>query len=324
MTGWILSAYAASPTLAGFGLDAEAEYLDRVTQLPGIAGLELPFSGRLHPIDEEWFLRRAPRQCRYTVTTIPDTMAQIEADPTYGLASTHAGGRARAVRRAAEAAAAVRRLNHALGWRAVDSVALFSAPRIRTGWSSGAALAASLVAVASLDWDGARLVVEHADTPVRRRPLVKGFLPIGTEIDAVRVANRRLESPIGLVVNWGRSMIETRRSGGPIAHVRRARRAGLLDGVVISGCAAVDTPFGAGWDDAHLPPQPVAADSMLRPRHVARILRAAGHEPRLLGLKVAAPAGADIATRIAVIEQSVACLSAAVTHLPAIEEEIQE
>lgn len=92
--------------------------------------------------------------------------------------------------------------------------------------------------------------------------------------------DRRSRVRSGLVVNWGRSMIETRRRVGPTEHVWRARRAGLLAGVVVSGCASRDTECGAAWDDAHLPPQAVAAQSLLTPTSLPRLLAGRLHGRR--------------------------------------------
>nr|WP_246223648.1 DUF4862 family protein [Pseudarthrobacter psychrotolerans] len=56
-----------------------------------------------------------------------------------------------------------------------------------------------------------------------------------------------------VAVNWARSVIESRDTTAPDRHVELARQAGVLAGVVHSGCSPRPTPFGGAWDDAHLP-----------------------------------------------------------------------
>ncbi|MGW4352491.1 DUF4862 family protein [Nocardia sp. NPDC004582] len=308
--GWIVSAYCAAPALVGWDPGAEGRFLDAVGALPGVAGLEIPFSGRLHPHSEDWFLRR-DHTGDYTITTIPDTMHRIDRDPAYGLASLDDWRRRVAVARTGQVAAAVRRVNQAAGRRAVRSVTVYSAPRLRTGHASVRALVTSLVEIAEFDWDGARLVLEHCDAPVGSRPAVKGFLSLESEVAAVRRANGRLDEPIGVVVNWGRSVVERRRPEAAVAQVLTARAAGVLAGVVLSGCAPVDTGYGPAWDDVHVPPSTVCPLSLLTPAWIAATLRAAGPGPVSCGLKVSAPRGATLATRIATVSRSLAACAAA-------------
>lgn len=308
LDGWTISAYCAAPSMESWDPDAEGRYLDAVCALPGVAGLELPFSGRLHPYSEEWFLCREHTGF-YTVTTIPDTMNQIRRAPAYGLASLDDWPRRVAVTRMSHVAAAVRRLNRAAGRRAVRTVTVYSAPRLRTARASVPALTASLLEISEFDWDGARLVLEHCDAPIGDRPVVKGFLPLESELTAVRAANDQLDEPIGVLMNWGRSVVERRRREAGVAQILTARAAGVLAGVVLSGCASVDTSHGPAWDDIHLPPSAVCERSLLTPEWIAATLRAAGPVP--LGLKVSAPVAASLPTRIATVARSLAAVRAA-------------
>ncbi|WP_067824341.1 DUF4862 family protein [Nocardia inohanensis] len=306
---WIVSAYNAVPS-TGWDHGTHARFLDGIAALPGVGGLELPFPGRLDPHTESWF-RRAGSGLSCTLTTIPDTMARVQHDPAFGLASTDEWRRRTAVTRLVRVAETVRRLNDLTARQAVLAVTVYSAPRLRTGYGSGSALAASLREIAEWEWDGARLLLEHCDAPIRNRPAVKGFLPLGSELAAITEANAHTPIPIGLLVNWGRSALEQRSAAGGIGHVLRARAAGVLAGLTFSGCAPVATAHGAGWDDCHLPPAPVCPESLLTPDWIAATLRAAGPGPILHGLKVSAPRHASPAVRLATVTRSLNALHSA-------------
>lgn len=306
--GWLISAYVAAPPVWDRG--EHARYLDAVADLAGVAGFEIPFSGRLHPHDEQWFLRRVSARHAYTITTIPDTMNQLARDPMFGLASVGAEGRAAAIARTARTAAAVRRCNDAAGARVVRAVTLYSAPRSRETRSAGAWFAESLAVVAEFGWDGARLVVEHCDAPAAGRPVVKGFLPLEDEVSAVVAARQRTGSDIGMALNWGRSVVERRTPAAAIDHIATVRSAGLLAGFTFSGCAPVATPYGPAWDDCHVPPSPSCAVSELTPDRITETLAALGDARIIRGIKVSAPADADLATRIETIARTLAGIRA--------------
>jgi Domain of unknown function (DUF4862) len=329
--GLILSAYAAAPALDAWIPSDEADFLAAASRLPGVAGLEVPFYGdRLHKYDGGWFLNQArnlPPGLRFTITTIPDTMDRLADNPGFGLASTDAEGRQAALASAANAAEAVRRLNDAAGCAAVLAVHLFSAPRPSTsagvvdGGRSTEALQESLAELAGYAWEGATPVLEHCDAartstarPAGVGPWAKGFLPIEAEIAAVLAA----DAGIGLALNWARSVIEQRDVRAPLRHLKLARDTGLLAGVVLSGCAPRATRFGGVWDDTHLPPASLEADSLLttgRIREMADMLGQGAHAhhrpPPLRGLKVSAPPGSPVAERISILSGSIAAVRSA-------------
>ena len=315
--GLVLSAYAAAPACDDWKPAAEAAYLAAVCALPGVDGLEIPFYGdRLHRYDGASFLRsvpRLPQHLHFTITTIPDTMDSLGQAPGFGLASGDPDGRRAALRSVARAAEAVRRLNDAAGRRAVTAVHLFSAPRpeSRAGGpgATAEALRASLTELSGFQWDGARPVVEHCDAAGSNRPPVKGFLSLEAEIDAVVGAG----AGTGIAVNWARSVIEQRDVTAPLRHAGLALEAGVLAGAVLSGCASVDTEFGAAWDDVHLPPDSVAPQSLLTAGLVRDFATAVQGTSRSLagvppyrGLKVSAPPGSQWQERVAVVALSLA------------------
>ncbi len=67
-TPYFVGAYAAAPSLARWDPSAEGSFLTSVLALEGVAGLEIPFTGKLHKDDEAWFLRQLPEKANFVVT----------------------------------------------------------------------------------------------------------------------------------------------------------------------------------------------------------------------------------------------------------------
>ncbi|KQR80153.1 hypothetical protein ASF98_19650 [Arthrobacter sp. Leaf337] len=332
--GLILSAYAAAPAIDSWHPSDEAAYLSAVGALPYVAGLEIPFygsvggsasgsgglpGGALHKYDGGWLLRAVrhlPQHLAFTVTTIPDTMDRLGREPAFGLASKDTGGRQAALAAVFRTAEAVRSLNDAVGRQAVRAVHLFSAPRPSAGVSaasaSAGALRASLAELAGYAWDGARPVLEHCDAALGNKPWIKGFLPLEAEIEAITAA----DAGVGLAVNWARSVIEQQDVSAPSRHLKLATDAGVLAGVVLSGCSPVDTAFGRAWDDTHLPPAPLEPRSLLTADRIreftvtagAGMSNGLGPSRPYRGLKVSAPRSANVEQRIAVVSGSIAAV----------------
>jgi hypothetical protein len=323
-TTFYVGAYAAAPSLVDWNPSAEEKFLKSVLAMDGVAGLEVPFTGQLHKYDEEWFLRLLPEDAAFVVTTIPGTAARLQQDPHFGLASTSAAGRNDALKFVRDAFTAVDRMNSQLGRAAVRALEIHSAPLAVEHYSSAAALADSLAEISDWDWHCAGVVLEHCDTPVASRPPAKGFLPLEAEIEAVQLANQRSGRTAKIAVNWGRSVIEQRRPDAAVAHLRVLLDAGLLGGLVLSGCAAVDTRFGPAWADVHVPPAPritgsaatfgaldpevLDSASLMTYERIREALETAGTDPAtgFRGIKVAAVQNATVEQRIAVIARTLA------------------
>lgn len=301
----VLGAYAASPSLEGWDADRELDYLEQVTAIPGVSGLELPWTGALHGHDPEWLLANLPTGLRCVVTAIPGTVAALAADPTVGLASTDEGGRAEALRLAARLREDVARLVGAGRDATVKVVELHSAPRGDRG--SVEAFRRSLDEVAGWDWSGAQLVIEHCDAFVEGQPPAKGYLSLAGEIEAAR------EAGVGIGLNWGRSAIELRDPDRVVEHVALARDSGLLRGVIVSGAADRDGPLGGAWADAHHPFSDAAVSwgypgSLLTPERMRTVLAAAG-DLDYVGFKLGwGRPGAPVADRVAMLREAVAFL----------------
>jgi hypothetical protein len=322
---YFLGAYAASPTTAGWDPALEARYYERLRALPHVKGLEHPFVGTLHPHDDAWFVRHIDPRWRFVFTCIPGVMAELGKNPQFGLASEHEAGRESALAFMRQARDAVATLNAACGRPVVDAVQIHSAPNRSAAGSSVSAFMASLAAMLAWDWQGARLVVEHCDALVAGQAPAKGFLSLADEIAAIEATNARHGSEVGIVINWGRSVIEARSAEGALQHIRLARQHGVLAGLMFSGASGADTPYGA-WQDSHMPPAPAsaglatnpagavgAAGSLLTDAAMQECLRASGERQLpILGLKI------GIRPRDASLDERLAHLGSALERLHAL------
>lgn len=325
MTGYFVGAYAAAPSLTTWNPSAEGRFLRSVMELEGVAGLEVPFTGVLHKDNEEWFLQQLPEQADCVVTTIPGTMARLGSDPSFGLASTSTAGRRAAIDFIRDALKAVGRLNERVGRSAVVALEIHSAPSANGQRASPAALSDSLNEISQWEWNGARLALEHCDAFVPGQAPAKGFLSLEEEAVTVRRVIESTGRPMGIAINWGRSVLEQRRPEAALEHINFLREGDLLGGFVLSGCAGVDTRYGAAWADVHVPPAPptgshaglwsvesaadldvLEASSLLTVERMDECLRAAGPGTGndFRGIKVAAPPHATVEQRVAVISQT--------------------
>jgi hypothetical protein len=315
---YFVGAYAASPNTTGWDPELEARYYARLRALPGVKGLEHPFLGSLHPHDDAWFVRHIDPNWRFVFTCIPGVMAAMAKNPQVGLASEDAAGREAALAFVRQARDAIAALNAACGRPVVDAIEIHSAPDQSRAASSVAALTASLATLVQWDWQGARLVIEHCDAHVPGQVASKGFLSLTDEITAIETTNARYGSQLGIVVNWGRSVLETRSAGGALQHIQLARQHGLLAGLMFSGASGQDTPYGA-WRDSHMPPAPAAAGgmgaegSLLTDAALQDCLRASdGRQLPILGLKIGIrPLDASLDERMAYLNHALSRLDTA-------------
>jgi hypothetical protein len=222
-----------------------------------------------------------------------------------------------------------------MGKPSVVALELHAAPVAFGGTATAAALEASLKEISSWDTSGARLVLEHCDALMPGQAPAKGFLALELEVQALKKANDATDNPIGMVINWGRSVIEQRRPEAAQEHIAFLRNYDLLGGIVFSGCANVDTRFGQAWADVHVPPAPTKATvarasrgtnrdqnllepaSLLTADHIKSCLQAACTLPEsgFLAIKVAAPPNASIDQKVSVVSQTLAAVRQAATHI---------
>lgn len=264
----------AYPTYGPPGSPAAAAVVTLLAGSPLVAGLEVPFE------EGQLVLPRAPMPSawRHVVTLMPATMTAVAGDPAWGPASPDAAGRASAID-------LLRSVRDAVTVRTdVAAVELHSAPR---GTGSAAAFAETLAEIASWDWNGVDLVVEHCDAWTTAHPVEKGFLSLDEELDAIGAIATATRVAAG--VNWARSVIETRDVSTGAEHARTAAARGLLGALMFSSVAGVATDLAGPWRDVHLAPagSPGApSGSLLSPELVAETRRAAGSYEGILGVKV--------------------------------------
>ncbi|MDU0355618.1 DUF4862 family protein [Paraglaciecola aquimarina] len=252
---YFVGAYATSPNVSSWDPDLETNYYQQLKARPNIKGLEHPFVGKLHAHDDEWFLTNIDPNWQFLFTCVPGNMGALAKDPNFGIASDDEAGRGKALEFMQKACNAVGQLNAHLGRQAVQAVEIQTAPNRSHASGSSAALKKSLDIMLQWDWQGAQLVIEHCDTLVEGQKPAKGFLSIKDEIAVVKAVNAERAANIGMVVNWGRSVIEARSVGAANQHIELLKSEGLLAGLMFSGVSDQNTEYGA-WSDSHMPPAP--------------------------------------------------------------------
>lgn len=250
---FFMGAYVTSPTLFSWNEDKEKEFISSIKDNLNIRGLELPFWGELHEHNEKFFLSLLDSNWEYVLTCLPGTMKALESNPHFGIASDDEKSRLEAIAFYKKANKAVKKLNSYFGGQKVVSVAMASGPSLKSDdvKSSSSSLIKSLNEIASWDWFGVKLVIEHCDSGRESNP-VKGFLSIEEEIEAILDVNKNSTKNIGLTINWARSAIETRSETGPVGHVKKAYENKILGGVMFSGTSSKCESYG-DWSDLHLP-----------------------------------------------------------------------
>ena len=303
-----VSSYAAASPAEPWNKDAEGALFDGLAALD-LAGLELPYTGRLHAHDDGWLADQLRPEWGFILTLLPGTMGRLKDGAFFGLASADKDGRRRALDFAEDARRAVERLNARLGRKAVAAVAVHSAPRLGGGArSSLESFADSLTQLRRSDWGGAELLVEHCDAYVPGRAPDKGFLRIEDECAAIGLSEGA--APARVLINWGRSAVETRSAEGAVAHLRRAHEAGLLAGLFFSGATPSHPDYDA-WKDSHAPFSSSCPESILTADAAKAALAEAG-KISYLGLKIQPlPATRGTEERLAAVRDGLDALRSA-------------
>lgn len=272
----IVGAYAAHPD----GL--QQQFYQALAGVPSVRGLELPYG----PYGGAGWPAGAPHHWSAVVTSIPGTMQRLQGNPAFGLGSRDASARRETLDHAAGLRKFVLRLQD--DGHVVEGVELHSAP---TGSASAWWFEESLKEVLSWDWGPVRVLIEHCDAPREGVRPEKGFLAFADEVDVAVSLKAQGWGRVGMVVNWGRSVIESGMPETAAGHLSLAREAGVLAGLVFSGCSPEKTEFGYPWIDAHLPPVEVEgapSSSLLTRAEINRCNEAAGNLP-MRGFKIGLP-----------------------------------
>jgi hypothetical protein len=315
-----VGAYPAIPqpvTADSYEPEVERHFFTALRELEGVRGLEMPFYGTLHQHDVEAYLDLLDPEWSYVISGLPGTMMALREDPHFGLASHAKSGRTAALEFCRRLRAAVATLQRRFGPHAVRRVELHTAPRQGAPGvaASTAALVDSLREVRGWDWLGAKLAIEHCDAYVPGQPPQKGFLSIAQELDALE-ATQDTRTQTGMLLNWARSAIEGRDAAVPLAHLREAKRRGLLVGLMFSGVCASDPTYG-DWQDTHAPFAPAfgvrhtAERSILTAERGRAWLAEGGAGLDVVGLKIQPlPATIPLEERIEYVRDAIRWLRA--------------
>lgn len=257
---YIVGAYATSPNLFTWDEPSELEYFGYLKQLKAIRGLELPFWGEsLHPADDQWLLTNLDSAWENVLTCVPGTMKRLAGDELFGLGSINEHSREDAIQFHLKALQAVNKMKNRFGEKSVHAIHITSSPRNTKNSQAGsvAAFTDSLKALVSWGWGKTRIVIEHCDTfnEINLKPH-KGFLSLEEEIKAISQVNSSEGSNIGIVINWGRSAIETRKASGAAEQIEVANNHGVLRGIMFSGTTDKNSNEYGEWSDLHMPPAP--------------------------------------------------------------------
>lgn len=255
---YIVGAYATSPNLITWDEKSESAYFKLLKDLPSIRGLELPFWGNsLHAFDDQWLLDNLNPNWENVITCVPGTMKRLKYDPHFGLASKNKDSRKESIQFYSKALECVKTLKNYFGKNKVLAVQFTSAPSNTLGSINGEKelFFESLSEIATWDWLGAKIVIEHFDavTPQNPKPK-KGFLTLEEEIDVIAQINQKFDTNIGLTINWARSAIEYKNVDGPIKHIQMAIQYNVLSGLMFSGTTNKKNNLYGAWSDLHMPP----------------------------------------------------------------------
>lgn len=310
-----MGAYATSPNISGWNAELEKNYYDQLKMLSNVKGLEHPFVGKLHRYDDDWFLSNIDPNWDFVITCVPGIMGGLSKNPHFGIASDDEQGRQAALVFMQDALDAIVKLNGHLGRKAVLAVEIQTAPKQSVASSSKRALLASLNTMLGWDWQGAKILIEHCDTVIEGQSPAKGFMNIEDEIDVLKILNKQIDVPMGLLINWGRSVIETRCCDGAIEHIKLAQTNGLLQGLMFSGVSDQESEYGA-WRDSHAPAAKVNDNSfgfehsLMTESEMHRCLAACdGELPSILGIKIGVrPEQTSVNDRVAYNRDTLAIL----------------
>jgi hypothetical protein len=250
---YIIGAYATSPSLSN-DKSLELDFYHKLIEtIPEVRGLEIPFFGdEIHRFGSDFLIDILRPEWSNVLSCIPGTMANLSIDSKYGIASDDNDSRAAAVSMYKRANKIVRKMNDFYGKQSIIAIQIVTAPSvpIKGVSSSKSSLSKSMEKILSLDWQGAKVVIEHCDFAMSGLPFEKGFLTFEDEVEVLS----QLSEPqdVGVTINWGRSAIEGQSVNKPIEHINLALEKNLLAGLIFSGVSEKDQLYGS-WKDTHMP-----------------------------------------------------------------------
>jgi len=327
LSRYIVGAYATSPNLVTWDEKSELTYFNELKKLPSIRGLELPFWGEsLHPFDDQWLLSNLDPNWENVITCVPGTMKSLEYNPRFGLASIDDNSRRKAIHFYKTAFNCINNLKSHFGNKSVIAVYISSSPsqNDKEKYANIDIFRTSLLELASWEWGNTKILVEHCDAYTKENPSPhKGFLSLSDEINAITQTNDKCGSNFGIVINWGRSVIENRNVKGPLKHIKYADQNNVLGGIMFSGTTANNNNLYGPWSDLHMPPALFSdykyfePESLMSYKNIKRTLAACDFSSLdYLGLKLLAmPKESSIKKRVAINRDTMYLLDQAMAEL---------
>jgi len=250
---YIVGAYATAPSINSNRL-VEANFYEKLLEsIKNIRGLEIPFYGdNIHRFGSNFLLNHIKPSWDNVLSCIPGTMDGLSINPHFGLASDDIIGRKQAIDMMNRANQTLKKINEFYGRKSILAVQIVTAPSTPViGVSSSQdSLLRSMEEVLNMDWQGAKIVIEHADKSNKGQPFEKGFLSLESEIKTL-IKLKDLHN-VGITINWARSAIEGKNVVRPLEHIKLALEYNLLSGLIFSGVSMVDLNYGS-WKDTHMP-----------------------------------------------------------------------
>ena len=250
---FIVGAYASAPSLDSRDEKAEITFYELLKdKVSSIKGLEIPFNGEnIHIFGNDFLINLLEDDWINVVTAVPASFSQLKHNIHFGLASDDDQGRESALKIHQKLNNLVKEINNKKGKLSVSHIQLCSSPSFpnKDAKSSEDSLKSSIEEILSWDWDGANLVLEHCDAPNSDGNYQKGFMSITKELNIVEYFK---DSNLGMVLNWGRSVLEGRNTNTILDHIDLCQGNNCLNGFIFSGTSKKDRHYGS-WEDQHMP-----------------------------------------------------------------------
>ncbi len=217
---FIIGAYASAPSLFSNDQTQEEIFYELLKErVKSIKGLEIPFNGEnIHNFGDDFLIQILDDQWSNVITAVPASFMNLKKNKHFGLASDNHEGRDLALSCHKKLNNIVREINDKKGKSCISHIQLCSSPSFpkKDVKSSEDSLLSSIENIMTWDWDGANLVIEHCDSHGADGLYQKGFMPIEAEL---RVVDYFQKSGLGMVLNWGRSVLEGQSTQTILDHI---------------------------------------------------------------------------------------------------------
>ncbi|MCF6775117.1 DUF4862 family protein [Thiotrichales bacterium 19X7-9] len=309
MKTFYFSSYAMTPALDQFNESFESQYFKKLSQYQEIIGIEHPFLFDKSVYSNKFLKMNVPDHWQIIITALPVTMQSLKEDQSFGLASSVESSRQKAIDVMHQINHKVIELNNLFQRQVVKAIHFQTAPANHNHMKgSKRALIDSLEEIRKWDWQSAQLNIEHCDAKMNDRVPEKGFLSLEDEIDAITEVGG-----FGLMLNWGRSVIEGHSIEQAIKHIKLASQSNCLNGYFFSGCTNnLSSSYGA-FKDSHMPPklnnEDDTKDSLLNEVEISKVYQQL-IPSTYLGIKVSPSVKQfDLNSLLSMTEKSIAILS---------------